>query len=79
MDAQVQGEGIGGTFLTNVVSYFIVSEVKIHPPSKLVENHLLPLDGLHKSPGLSPVESEAVHSPIPAPDTGFHIRESSIH
>jgi hypothetical protein len=56
-----------GTFLTNVVSYFIVREVKNHPHSELVENHLLPLEGLHDSPEFSPVGSEAVHSPIPAP------------
>jgi hypothetical protein len=60
LDQEMQGEGIGRTILTHIVSRFIVREVEHHHPSKLVEYYLLPFEVLHHGSKLPPVGSEAV-------------------
>jgi hypothetical protein len=74
----VQVEGLGRTFLTNVVSYFIILELNKHPPSEFVEKYLLSFEGLHYSPEFSPFDSEAVNSSIPSPHPSFNFWEGSI-
>jgi hypothetical protein len=68
----------GGTFHADGVSDFIVSELKYHSTSELVENHLLSFECFFYCSELSPVGGENVNGTIPSPHPGFHLWEDSF-
>jgi hypothetical protein len=73
----VYGECVGLILLKYVVSYFIIREVKHHPPPEIVENHLFPFEGVYCSSEFPPVGSEAVYSTITGPHPGFQLKSST--